>query len=63
MREIWAVKAFEVNGEKKTDWKKIGVAFVNNDGSERLKFNLFPTDPNNMEILIRDKKERQQQPT
>jgi len=59
VREIWSIKDFEVKGEKKSDWKKIGVAFENKDGSLNLMFNLFPTDPS-MRIQVRDKREREE---
>lgn len=40
-REIFGV--VESNG--KSYWTRIGVTFANDDGSENLVFNYFPTDP------------------
>ncbi len=40
-------------GEKKNFWTKIGVAFVNKDGSLNVKLNAIPVDG---QIQIRDPK-------
>ena len=42
-------------GEGRNQWTQLGVTFLNKDGSENLKFNFFPTDPN-MTIQLRDPK-------
>jgi hypothetical protein len=41
--------------EDKNYWKPCGVAFVNKDGSETLKLDLFP----NLDIVIRDKEKQE----
>ena len=50
------------DGEKKSWWTKIGVAFVNSDGSIALKFDYLPADLANTSIQLRemDRKERAQ---
>jgi hypothetical protein len=40
--------------EPKNYWKNCGIAFVNKDGSETVKLDLFP----GVDIVIRDKEER-----
>ena len=53
------------DGEKKSWWTKIGVAFVNSDGSIALKFDYLPADLANTSIQLRemDRKERASQAT
>jgi len=41
------------DGIQKADWKKIGVAFVNKDGSLNLKFEIFPTPAAETTIQVR----------
>ena len=52
MAEIKYVYAIVKNGEKNF-WVKIGVAFVNKDGSLNVRLNAFPV---NGEMNIRDPK-------
>jgi hypothetical protein len=48
------------DGDKKSWWTKIGVAFFNSDGSINLKFDYLPADLANTSIQLRemDRKER-----
>jgi len=39
-------------------WTRIGVTFLNDDGSENLLFNFVPTDPKTT-IQIREQKEKE----
>lgn len=57
-KAIFAVKNFESQGEERSNWTRIGTAFVNSDGSENLVFDFFPTDPA-MTIQVREIKERE----
>ncbi len=52
-KEIYGVKKVS---DEKTFWTRIGVGFVNKDGSINLKFDFIPTDPNTT-IQVRDPKE------
>jgi hypothetical protein len=46
-RIIWAAKTVKRSGQDdKTYWTRIGVSFLNEDGSENLSFDFYPTDPN-----------------
>jgi hypothetical protein len=45
---------------KKGFWTRIGIAFVNRDGSLNLRFDYLPTDPG-MTIQVRDER-RDDQP-
>lgn len=55
-RIIWAVKTVKKDGQQdRTFWTKIGVSFLNDDGSENLSFDFYPTDPN-MTVQLREPK-------
>ncbi len=47
------------NGNEKSYWIRIGVAFVNKDGSLNVKLNALPV---NGSLHIRDKSERDEEP-
>ena len=59
MREILAVKEVERNGEKKSFWTRIGVAYENRDGSLNLVFDFFPCREEIKTIQVREKKPKQ----
>ena len=54
-RVIWGVKKGKEKG--KGNWNQLGVTFLNKDGSENLRFNYVPTDPE-ITIQLRDPKEK-----
>jgi hypothetical protein len=56
IRNVFAVVHGPDDGknEPKNYWKSCGIAFVNKDGSETVKLDLFP----GVDIVIRDKEER-----
>lgn len=59
MKEILAVKEVERNGEKKSFWTRIGVAYENRDGSLNLVFDFFPCREEIKTIQVREKKPKQ----
>ena len=57
-RNIFAVKTVKTKNQSQKDksyWTKIGVSFLNDDGSENLSFDFYPADPT-MTIQLRDPK-------
>ena len=59
---IWAAKTVKREGqEDQTFWTRIGVSFMNEDGSENLNFDFYPTDTNTT-IQLRVPKPKQDQP-
>ena len=59
MKQIWAIKEVEQNGEKESFWTRIGVAYENRDGSLNLVFDFFPVREQIKTIQIREKKPKQ----
>ena len=53
MKDVYMIR----QGEKTAFWTKIGVAFVNKDGSLNVKLNAIPVDG---QIHIRDQKAEKQ---
>ena len=56
--EIYAIKEYEKNGEKKSVWIRIGTAFENKDGSLNLFFDTFPVNKDIKTIQVREKTEK-----
>lgn len=54
-RIVWGIN--EVGG--KAQWTQLGVTFLNNDNSENVVMNYFPTDPKTT-IQIREPKEKEE---
>lgn len=54
-RVIWGIK--KGKEKSKGNWTQLGVTFLNKDGSENLRFNYVPTDPE-ITIQLRDQKEK-----
>lgn len=57
-RNIFAVKTVKAKDQSQKDnsyWTKIGVSFLNEDGSENLSFDFYPAD-SNITIQLRDPK-------
>ncbi len=54
-KEILGIKKIS---DEKSIWTKIGVGFVNSDGSVNLLFDYIPTDPS-ITIQLRDPEERE----
>ncbi len=42
--EVMSIREYEKNGEKKTQWTKIGVAFTNQNGSINVQLDCIPID-------------------
>lgn len=55
MMQLVAAIEKEVNGQKKSFWTKIGVAFQNKDGSWNLRFDFFPTNLVNTTVQMRER--------
>lgn len=56
MKDIFQIREYEVLGEKKSEWVKVGVAFEpNKDGSQNISLYLFPT----CKFQIRERKEKE----
>jgi hypothetical protein len=51
---VAAVQYTTPNGEKKSRWTNIGVAFENRDGSFNLRFDFLPTRMADTTIQLRD---------
>ena len=65
MMQIVGAVQRTTEGEKKTWWTKIGVAFQNKDGSYNLRFDYLPARLSDTTIQLRDidPKDSAQQPT
>jgi len=51
---VGAVEYTTADGEKKSHWTNIGVAFQNRDGSWNLRFNYIPARLQDTTIQLRD---------
>jgi hypothetical protein len=51
---VGAVQYTTADGEKKSHWTALGVAFENRDGSWNLRFDYLPARPGETTIQLRD---------
>jgi hypothetical protein len=63
MMQIVGAVQRTVEGDKKTWWTKIGVAFQNKDGSYNLRFDYLPAHLSDTTIQLRDFDPKEAQPS
>lgn len=56
-KDIFGIKEIETKGEKKSFWTRIGIAFLNQDGSMNCHFDYMPVREG-ITVHVRDKKEK-----
>jgi len=56
-KDIMTKREFEVNGETKTRWLKVGTLRTTDDGKQFIELNLFPNTP----FYIFDQREKEEQ--
>lgn len=57
MKELFVIVPYTSKGEEKKRWTKIGVAFVNKDGSFNLKFDAYPANGGDVHMRDAESKE------